>query len=165
MIRLIVAIDRQRGLAKKGGMPWNIPDDENFFTTETKKYGGHVLTGGVTFRDAYKSKPLAARQNYILTHDTTPIPGATVVNDIEKFLADFQNKDLWIAGGAGVFGQVLKAGKADELYLTHIDADFGCDQFFPEYKASFTLVKKSEPHAQNGFHFTYAIYRSKEARP
>jgi dihydrofolate reductase len=155
MIRLIAAIDRKNGLAKHGVMPWNIPEDEQYFTDQTKKYGGNVLTGSKTFKETYHG-PLKDRQNYILTHDPTPIEGVTVVNDLEKFLADFKD-DLWVAGGAKVFEEVIKAGKADELYLTMIDADFACDQFFPEYEG-FTLAEQGEPREQNGFRFIYARY-------
>jgi dihydrofolate reductase len=63
-----------------------------------------------------------------------------------------------VSGGAQIFEEIMKAGKADELYITHIDADFGCDQFFPEYKTNFKLVKQSERREQNGFTFTYARY-------
>lgn len=159
MIRLIAAIDCQRGLAKHSIMPWFIPEDEKYFTDQTKTHGGHVLTGSTTFRDTYKGKPLAGRQNYVLTHRGEPIEGAEVVHNLAEFLKGFQGKDLWVAGGAGVFEQIMTAGQADELYLTHIDADFRCDQFFPEYETKFRLVNQSEPHTQNGFKFSYAIYR------
>lgn len=158
MIRLIVALDRQRGIAKHGFMPWSIPEDEQYFTDKTKSDGGIVLTGGTTFREAYQGKPLTGRDNYILTHNTVPIEGATVVNDLAKFLEDSKDKDVWIAGGAKVFDEVIEAGRADELYLTHIDADFGCDQFFPEYEQGFKLIDQDEPREQNGFRFYYARY-------
>src|SRR5512146_2084016 len=158
MIRLIAAIDRKRGIAKHGFLPWYIPEDEKFFTEQTKTHGGHVLTGGVTFRNTYKSRPLKDRYNYILTRDTKPIKGAEVVNDLAKFLKEFEGKDLWIAGGAEVFEEVMRAGKADELYLTLIDADFGCDQFFPEYETAYKPVEQNEPREQNGFRFAYARY-------
>jgi dihydrofolate reductase len=158
MIRLIVAIDRQRGLAKHGILPWYIPEDEQYFTDQTKTHGGHVLTGGTTFRKTYKGRPLADRKNYILTHKDEPIKGVEVVHDLTKFLKDSRTKDLWVAGGAEVFAQIMQAGKADELYITHIDADFRCDQFFPDYEKDFKLAKQTEPHHQNGFTFTYAQY-------
>ena len=158
MIRLIAAIDRQRGIAKNGIQPWSIPLDEVYFTENTKTYGGNVLTGGTTFRAAYDSKPLAGRQNYILTHDESEIKGATAVNDLDKFLAEFADRDLWVAGGAAVFTQVIQAGKADELYLTHINADFGCDQFFPKYTDGFHMVEQGEKQDQNGFNFSYVLY-------
>jgi dihydrofolate reductase len=156
MIRLIAAIDKKRGIAKNGRIPWKIPEDEQYFTDQTKLYGGHVLSGAATFKTYHG--PLSDRHNYILTHSPAPIEGATVVNDLTVFLNEFQNKDLWVAGGAAVFDEVIKADAADELYLTHIDADFECDRFFPEYKGKFKLIEQSESREQNGLHFYYAHY-------
>jgi dihydrofolate reductase len=156
MIIFIAAIDRKRGIAKHGGIPWFIPEDEKYFTTQTKTRGGNVLTGGKTFRDTYKGRPLVDRQNYILTRQQDPIEGATVVHDLMQLLDEFKGKELWISGGAEVFKEIMDAGRADELYLTHIDADFGCDQFLPEYENGFKKVEESEVREQNGFKFTYA---------
>ena len=154
---LIAAIDSQRGLAKDGAMPWNIPQDEAYFTDQTKSRGGNVLTGGTTFREAYKNTPLADRTNYILTREATPIAGVELVHDLEAFLRDF-DQDLWIAGGGKVFEQVISMGKADELYLTEIDGDYDCDTFFPEFNELFKLAEEGEICRQNGFSFRYNRY-------
>lgn len=158
MIRLIAAIDRKRGIAKQNVIPWHIPEDQAFFDSETKKYGGHVLTGEVTFRITYQGIPLADRQNYILTRQDWTISGARVVNDLAAFLREFQDKDLWISGGAAVFKGVMELGYGDELLITHVDADFGCDRFFPSFEKKFKLAEKSGPREENGFRFTYARY-------
>jgi dihydrofolate reductase len=156
MNRLIVAVDRKRGIAKQGIFPWYIPEDEKYYDDHTKTYGGNVLIGSMTFKTL--DGPMPGRQNYVLTHDKTPIEGVELVHDLGKFLKDFEGTDLWIVGGANVFAQVVQAGKADELYITHIEADFNCNQFFPEYKQDFKLVEKSDLHEQNGFIFSYAKY-------
>lgn len=157
MIRSIVAVDRQRGLAKHGFQPWSIPDDEQFFTDQTKRYGGIVLVGGKTYKTF--RRPLADRQNFVLTRQTEPIPGAFVVNDLDKFFDEHRGQDIWVVGGASIFEQTMKL--ADELYITKIDADFACDQFFPEYENDFELVKASELHEQNGFVYMYTTYKKK----
>ena len=162
MNRLIAAVDRRLGIGKHGIIPWSIPIDEQYFTDQTKSHGGHVLTGGVTFRETYHG-PLKDRHNYILTHDDAPIDGVTLVHDLAKFLQEFaaNGQDLWVAGGAKVFEQVIELGKADELYITYIDADFGCDRFFPPFEEAFELVESGQPQEQNGFHFHYARYKKK----
>jgi dihydrofolate reductase len=160
MIRLIAALDDKRGIGKNGLIPWKIPEDEQYFTDQTKLYGGNVLTGGRTFRLTYHG-PLKDRQNFIVTHETEPIEGAVVVNDIAKFLEEFKGKDLWVAGGAAVFQEVMALGYADELYLTHIEADFDCDRFFPPYEKDFKLAEQSEEHQQNNLRFRYARYAKK----
>ncbi len=156
MIRLIVATDQKLGIAKKGFQPWYIPQDEAYFTAQTKLHGGRVLVGGKTFKTF--SQPLAGRSNYILSRSTEPIDGVTIVNDLDIFLEQSKDQDLWVVGGASVFEQVMLSGKVDELYITHIEADFGCDQYFPSYEADFVLRERSQPNQQNGFSFSYAIY-------
>ena len=156
MFRLIAAIDRKRGLAKQGFQPWYIPEDEQFFTSQTKSLGGVVLVGSTTFK-TFRG-PLKGRQNYVLTHDKTPLEGVEVVDNLERFLKEWQTRDVWIIGGANVFAQVMELGHAAELYLTHVQADFGCNQFFPPYEDKFTLVEQSDMHEQNGFIFTFARY-------
>ncbi len=156
MIRLIAAVDRKLGVGKQGFQPWFIPDDEAHFTELTKSHGGAVLVGSTTYK-TFKG-PLADRQNYVLTRDKEPVDGVTLIHDLDAFLHDFLNKDLWVIGGANVFAQVIDAGKADELYLTHIEADFGCNQFFPDYAIKFALAAKGDLQKQNGFIFNYARY-------
>lgn len=157
MIRLIAALDEKLGIAKNGRMPWNIPEDEKYFTDHTKKFGGNVLTAGRTFREAYKSQPLKERKNYVYTRSNEPIDGGEVVNDLDEFLNNFSEHDLWVAGGGELFSQVIKKDFPIELYLTHIEGDFNCDTFFPKYEG-FELKSNSQIHEQNGYKFYYAVY-------
>jgi dihydrofolate reductase len=157
MIRHIAAIDRQNGLAKHGAIPWSIPEDEQYFTTQTKTHGGIILTGMGTYRTF--NEPLKDRTNYVLTHQTEPLPGAIIVRDLDKFFAETPG-DIWVIGGADVFKQTLD--RADELYITRVDATFGCDRFYPEFADMFELFSQSETHTQNGFSFCYEIYRPKQ---
>lgn len=156
MIKMIVALDQKRGIGKKGFQPWYIPKDEAYFSRQTKLHGGHVLVGSTTLK-TFKG-PLAERTNYVLTRGKEPIKGAVVVNDLDAFLKNQTEQGLWVIGGASVFEQVIKTGKVDELYITRIEADFGCDQFFPDYEGSFVLREQSETLEQNGFKFSYTIY-------
>lgn len=157
MIRLIAAVDRKNGMAKHGGQPWYIPHDEKYFTEKTKGFGGETLIGSVTYRTF--QGPLKDRKNFVLTRDSAPIEGVELVHNLEEFLENHKDKDLWVVGGANVYKQVIDLGYADELYITHIDADFGCHQFFPDYKEAFELKEQSELHEENGFKFKYAVYK------
>lgn len=161
MIRLIVAADQKLGIAKKGFQPWYIPEDDAYFSRVTKLNGGSVLVGKTTFKTF--SRPLDSRNNYVLSSSSEPLDGATLVNDLDTFLRKYNDEDIWVIGGASVFEQVLKRGNVEELYITHIEANFGCDQYFPCYKSDFILREQSETHEQNGFKFSYAIYDRAES--
>lgn len=156
MIRLIAAIDSQHGIAKEGYQPWSIPEDEKFFTDQTKTHGGNVLIGSATY-EKFKA-PLKDRKNFVLTRTEQDMTGVVRVHDLAEFLEAIGDEDLWVAGGESVYQQVIDLDKADELYITHIDADFGCDQFFPEFEDKFKLVERSEHKEQNGFKYYYAKY-------
>ncbi len=156
MIRIIVALDQKNGIAKKGFQPWYIPEDDAYFSRQTKLYGAKILVGNTTFKTF--TKPQAGRTNYVLSRNTRSIEGSIVVNDLQKFLNESTGQDLWVVGGASIFEQVLSTGLVDELYITQIEADFGCDQFFPDYGADFTLRERSKSREQNGFKFSYAVY-------
>lgn len=155
MIRAIAAVDKQLGIGRDGSIPWKLPTDEQYFTEQTQKFGGNVLTGWRTFKLTYH-RPLKNRTNYIVTHNSGLIPGAITVNDLDAFLDKF-TADLWIAGGADIFKQTL--ARTDELYLTHIDGIFNCDRFFPPFEDAFELVQQSAPLTENGVTYTFCIYR------
>ena len=158
MIRLIAAIDQKRGIAKAGRQPWHIPADEQYFKDQTRKFGGRLLMGRKTF-DVIKH-PLAARTNYVLSHSHQAESGTVAVTDLDDFLQDL-NEDIWVIGGAAVYQQTI--ARADFLYLTQIESDFGCNQFFPDYAAQFELVDQSPPQYEDDLAYTYAIYRRRRA--
>lgn len=156
MIRLIVAHDIKRGIGKNGSQPWKLPADEAYFDSMTKTKGAKVLVGSATY--ATFRGPLADRENYVLTSKTQPTAGVHIVNDLTLFLDDIADDDLWVIGGANIYKQVIEAGRADELYITHIDADFDCDRFFPDYEANFEQVSKTATKTENNLNFYYAVY-------
>lgn len=158
MIRLIAAIDQKRGVAKAGRQPWHIPADEQYFKDQTCKFGARLLMGRKTF-DVMKH-PLPNRTNYVLSHDHRAESGIVGITDLDAFLQDL-TEDIWVIGGAAVYEQTI--GRADFLYLTQIESDFGCDQFFPNYAEQFELVDQSPPQYENGLAYTYAIYRRRRA--
>lgn len=153
MIRIIVAFDRKRGIAKGGVQPWSIPEDEAYFMQHTTSHGGIVLMGQKTLEAI--GQPLPNRRNIVLSREMHEAEGVVYTQDLDKFLLNHM-EDIWVIGGASVFEQTINL--ADELYITKIDADFGCDQFFPEFEHSFDRKSVSELHTQNGFIFTYETY-------
>lgn len=154
MIRLISAVDQKRGIAKAGVQPWDIPQDLSYFYQQTTSNGGIVLMGQKTFE--LLGQPLKDRRNYVLSRQPRSGDGVIYVQDLDQFL-NSQHEDVWIIGGASLFEQGIVV--ADELYLTCIEADFGCDQFFPEYEHVFEPIETSDLHTENGFIFSYKKFK------
>lgn len=152
MIRLIAAIDQNKGLAKDHRIPWDLPKDKARFRQLTLTHGANVLMGSTTYRQM-SSDYLSLRQCYVVSHHNQKLNNAILINDLKDFLAKFK-QDLWIIGGAAIFEASI--GQADELYLTLINKNFNCDQFFPDY-GEFKLVKVDGPFNYHGLTFNYQL--------
>jgi len=148
-------MDEKQGIAKNGSQPWKLPLEAAHFHALTTSHDGVVLMGRTTFELIGIMKD---RDNYVLTSRTSPIPGVTLVHDLPKFLAELTT-DLWIIGGAKLYESTL--GVADELYITKIAADFGCDTFYPLYEDRFKLMSKVAQPVENGLHYSFYVYRPK----
>ena len=157
MIRLIAALDTKRGISKGGTQPWFIPDDEKYFQEQTSKWGGEVLMGSNTY--GVIGHALSNRKNYVASRNAAAVNGAEVVSDLGAFLKAFE-RDLWVIGGASVFEQALPY--AEEIYLTEIQADFGCDKFFPRIAGTFMPFGEDALQEQNGFVYKFAVYAKRE---
>lgn len=153
MIRQVVAMDEKQGIAKNGSQPWKLPKEAAHFHALTKSKGGVVLMGRTTFE---LIGIMDDRDNYVLTSRTAPIAGVTLVHDLDSFLAGLTT-DLWIIGGAKLYETTL--GLADELHITKIATDFGCDSFYPPYEASFKLVSATGQPPENGLSYAFYVYR------
>lgn len=138
MIKLIAAIDEERGIGKNGSIPWDHPKDLQFFRFMT--YGSKIVMGRKTFDSI--GEPLKGRQTYILSERRN----GEISRD-NKVVARYTNWDrlmmvdldiyetAYVCGGESVYKQTLNM--ADELILTKVSGTYGCDTFFPEYKEKF----------------------------
>jgi dihydrofolate reductase len=153
MIRFIAAVDNKLGMADDHGIPWDLPSDRKYFRDKTLH--GNVMMGSGWYKE--QELPLPDRRNLVATKDPTPLrPGFERVTDAREYLQNTKD-DIWVGGGAGLFASTIDL--AEELYLTHIDADFQCTKFFPEFEKDFKLVSKSKPLTENGIEYYFAIYR------
>lgn len=150
MIRHIVAIERHRGIADHGRIPWNLPTDKRYYREMVKTHGGIVLMGSSTF-----NHPLPGCEVYVASRNPDfAALGATVIDDIDAFLDT--HEDVWVAGGSEIYAQTL--GRADELYVTEIDAEFVCDRFYPDFSRDFRLKTEGELQHENGLSFRFNLY-------
>lgn len=155
MIFFIAAIDLKRGLADDDGIPWDLPTDKQYFRSKT--LNKKILMGYRTYQEF--DKPWDSRINYVAVRPGTKLrEGFIAVEDSKKFLTEASG-DIWVIGGAGLFGETIEL--ADVLYLTEIQADFNCSKFFPEFKDKFALAESSDPITENNITFTFNKYIKK----
>ncbi len=142
MFSIIACIGKNRELGNKGGLVFHIKEDMQFFKETTM--GHPVIMGDRTFTSLPHALP--GRTNYVLTRHPERLPeGVVAVNDIEAFIKDHADEEVFVIGGGFVYNEFLPY--ADNLYLTEVDAEAEADTFFPEFdksKYEKTIIKKGQ---------------------
>jgi dihydrofolate reductase len=155
MIRLIAALDSQRGIATDSGIPWKLPGDSAYFREKTSR--GLIVMGRATYDEF--ATPLHDRENFVFTTATTPLrKGFQIVTDLGQLRDAHAGEDIWVIGGAGIYAETI--GQAQELLLTQVIGDFGCTKFFPPYEDAFAREGWSRDHQEGGVSYRFETWRS-----
>jgi len=155
MINLIVAVDQNLLIGNSLGMPWHISEDLKYFREVTR--GKTVVMGRKTYESI--GRPLPNRTNVVLTRQAIKLEGVDVINNLPGYLATVDtNQDIFIIGGAEIYK--LAYPYVEKLYITHIEAKFNGDTYFPkEYlNGDFTLVSANKTISSEGIHLTFSVY-------
>jgi len=147
-------MDRNRLIGDHGRLPWHLPADLAWFKSQT--LGHPVIMGKNTWLSLGKALP--GRQNIVLSHAPNFYPlGADKAATLEEALSLCQGKDAFVIGGARVFAQFIPL--ADRLVITHIDAVYQGDTYFPAYEAyQWQQLNSSELFTDMGIKLTFAVY-------
>lgn len=150
MLKIIVAIGKNREIGKDNKLLWHLPEDLKHFKNLTKN--STVIMGYNTYLSI--GRPLPNRKNIVLCDKVLNIDGVEVYNNLEECLKE--NNDAYIIGGQSIYEQTLKY--VTELHISYIDKEFkDADTFFPAFEKSFKL-KYSE--SKEGFE--YRVYEKME---
>jgi dihydrofolate reductase len=143
MIRLIVAMTKDRVIGKDGKIPWNLPQDMKLFKEITSSHHTNIVVmGSKTYDSLNRPNGLPNRHNIVITSNPEKYPhllveGSDVVCwqslDMEV-LYDLGvcGHNTYIIGGAQIYQQALDTGKLDELIISFVDGDYEGDTYFPE---------------------------------
>lgn len=148
MIYTIVAIDNKRGISKNGKIPWYIPDDMKYFKEITKN--SILVVGKNTFNQMNISKVIKDREIYVISSKYTysceiDITGKITYfnNDEDLYGAIISNKkNVFICGGSRLYSRYLTI--SDKIFITEINKDFKCDNFFPNISNLYNISYYSE---------------------
>jgi dihydrofolate reductase len=149
MVAIIVACDEKRGIGKDYSIPWHFTEDLQIFKARTT--GSAVIMGRVTW-DSIPKKPLRHRLNVVITtevekqrnmHPQHPLWGPIFVDSLESALKICEEKDIFIIGGETIYKKAIESGIVNEIIITKIPGDYGCDRFFPEIGKEWKKDKSS----------------------
>ncbi len=166
-ITLIAAISSNNAIGKDNNLLWHLPADMKFFKEQTT--GFPIITGRKNYESIpEKFRPLPNRTNIVVSRDSNyNAPGAIVVNSLEKALDTARKtgqEKCFIIGGGQIYKEALEKNRADELLITHVDAKFEADTFFPEIKADAwnkTELNYLEADEKNNFSMRICRYLKK----
>ena len=130
MLKIIVAMDEQRGIGLNNHLPWSIKEDLKEFKRITLGHG--VIMGRKTLDSI--GKPLSGRTNYVVTHQKSlPYESIILVNDVRRFFHENEKSEdvVFVIGGASLYEIALDY--ADELIISEVKGHYLCDTFFPAF--------------------------------
>lgn len=131
-IVMIAAVAKNGVIGHDGDMPWRLPSDLKHFRAHT--LGRPVIMGRKTFQSI--GNPLPGRPNIVVSRSPDPIEGVEAVQSLSvaiergALLAHESGADaVAVIGGGEIYRQAM--GLADELLITHVDAEITGDTVFP----------------------------------
>lgn len=161
-MNLIVAVDEKWGIGKDGTQTVVIPEDRKHFRELTD--GGTVIVGHKTLLDFPGGRPLAGRNNIIMSRNKDLlIEGATVVSTAEevfKAISGLEPDKVFVIGGGHVFRLLLPYCRY--AFVTKIKAEPESDAFFPNLDAenSWVLEDAGEWKVYNGISYAFQKYKN-----
>lgn len=156
-LTLVVAMDAQRGIGVDNRLPWHLPEDLAHFKRVTVERP--IIMGRKSFDSI--GRPLPKRRNIVVTRNRAwSHEGVEVAGSLEQAIALAGDGPSSIIGGAQIFGEALPL--ADRMIVTHIDAVYRCDTFFPEIDPAVWRVTAREEHrSADGVGFSFVTYERK----
>lgn len=162
-ISLVVAKSKNHVIGKNNQLPWHLPADLQHFKKITM--GKPILMGRKTAESI--GKPLPGRRNIVITRNKRhKMQGFEIYHSIETALQALETEtEIMIIGGANLYAQLLS--RADDIYLTIIDAEFEGDTFFPAVDFSqWKLIsdEKYLPDEKNKYGYCFLHYEKEKIK-
>ena len=147
---LIAALGRNRVIGSGNRMPWNVPEEYRQFLRIIE---GQTLIMGRRSWEIFGPDVTSSR-NVVVSRSVREIPGATVVDNVERAIevAEGFGNTVFGGGGAKLYAQTLPL--AEKMYLSYIEGEFSGDAYFPEFDESKWRVARRERHAA----FEFVVY-------
>ncbi|CUP18455.1 MULTISPECIES: dihydrofolate reductase [Hungatella] len=162
-MKTIVAVDRNWGIGRDGGLLTHLPEDMKFFRTTTKNK--IVIMGRKTLESFPEGKPLKNRINILLTGNYDYCPEGTVichsVEEVLEAVRGYDSEDVYIIGGQSVYEQFLPY--CDTAYVTYMKAELSPDTYFInlDEREDWEMVQVGEDKVYESLHFEFRTYKKK----
>lgn len=133
VFKAIAAMAENRVIGNGSKIPWHLPEDFKWFKQTTM--GHTLLMGRKTFESI--GRPLPGRTTLVLSRSDVHYPGTTTIHDWQNLPAKLIQGDIFVAGGAEIYAQLLPA--CSELFLTLVHRQAEGDVLFPSFESLFPI--------------------------
>lgn len=156
---MIVAYGKyDRAIGQDGDLPWGdaLKADLRHFRRCT--LGKSVIMGRTTYDSI--GRPLAGRENIVLTHRALDAPGVCTVRSLDEAYERATHTPI-VIGGAALYLDALPT--TDIIYATEVQGRFpSADRHFPELPSGFIEAfgarQAVRPDVPGGLAYEYTIY-------
>ena len=166
-MKLIVAVDNEWGIGKKGDLLLSIPDDMLYYRATTR--GKVVVMGYTTLLSLPNSKPAPGRLNLVLADiPGLRVPGAVVCGSMEqlhRMIGCFQPDDVFDVGGGSMYRQLMPYCHA--AHITKMRFVGGADTYIPNLDelSNWSVESESEIKEHEGVEYSFVVYRNAAPEP
>ena len=145
MFSLVVAIDTDCNIGKKGQIPWKCPEDMKHFKSLTT--GGVVIMGRKTYESI--GRPLSDRVNIVISSQDLTIKGAHTFKDpwdaVRYCEKNQKGKNWFVIGGAQIYDWFMDNKLLYDMHITRIRQVYdGCDVKFLFLRANVKWVSTKQ---------------------
>lgn len=158
MITLIAAIGRNNEIGYRNNLLWHIPEDMKHFKAYTM--GKVVIMGSNTFLSIGR-KPLPGRKCVVVSrqelHGAAAIPAKSIA---EALSIEHCYPELVVIGGSSIYEQTINL--AHKLVITHVDAEFTADTFFPRIDLTKWMINSTVEGKDANFSYRFVEYLRNE---
>lgn len=135
MISIIVAVDESGVIGSGGKIPWDFPEDREYFKKITS--GGIVIMGRRTFEEI--GFPLPNRYNIVVSVSRnfsgenlrTAVSLDNALELAENYARENNIDNIFLCGGEKIYEQGMKY--VQRMYITEIKGKYQGDAFFPKF--------------------------------
>lgn len=154
-LELIAAADEEGGIGRAGGLLTHCKEDMAHFRRQTM--GGIVIMGRRTMESLPDKRPLAGRENIVLSSRLQGASGFCIVPNVPALwnllgqLTLDASRRIFTIGGAECYRALLPY--VHQAYVTRLPGIYGADTFLPPLKG-FALTER-----RTGEHCIFEIYK------
>ena len=182
-LEIVVAADRNLGIAKENKLPWRLPTELAYYKRLTTSPAGSAkVHASIYATKTWNSIPETLRPwgntiCFILSRSMTAedvrhyrdVYVHSSFQDIIDHLCQPEIKQridrIWMHGGVVGYTEAFRSKHFYRLYMTKIDAEFECDVFFPRVDESCLRIVEDpsvpkDVQTDNGLSYRICVYGS-----